>query len=92
MSWLLLLECCKLLAANFISALLPCHRKYLRDADRQVLAQQAFVLTVKVLEDTLNDLTQVRQHCTAGLELIHWLLQCSGHSFLRSPETEGLHL
>uniref|UniRef100_A0A8B9CCP7 Calcineurin-binding protein cabin-1 n=1 Tax=Anser brachyrhynchus TaxID=132585 RepID=A0A8B9CCP7_9AVES len=37
-------------------------KKYLRDADRQVLAQQAFVLTVKVLEDTLNDLTQVRQH------------------------------
>uniref|UniRef100_A0A8C3VH67 Calcineurin binding protein 1 n=1 Tax=Catharus ustulatus TaxID=91951 RepID=A0A8C3VH67_CATUS len=35
-------------------------KKYLRDADRQVLAQQAFVLTVKVLEDTLNDLTQVR--------------------------------
>uniref|UniRef100_A0A669PIS3 Calcineurin-binding protein cabin-1 n=1 Tax=Phasianus colchicus TaxID=9054 RepID=A0A669PIS3_PHACC len=34
-------------------------KKYLRDADRQVLAQQAFVLTVKVLEDTLNDLTQV---------------------------------
>uniref|UniRef100_A0A8B9IY50 Calcineurin-binding protein cabin-1 n=1 Tax=Amazona collaria TaxID=241587 RepID=A0A8B9IY50_9PSIT len=34
-------------------------KKYLRDADRQVLAQQAFVLTVKVLEDILNDLTQV---------------------------------
>uniref|UniRef100_A0A8D2PE53 Calcineurin-binding protein cabin-1 n=1 Tax=Zosterops lateralis melanops TaxID=1220523 RepID=A0A8D2PE53_ZOSLA len=47
--------------ANFISALLLCHRKYLRDADRQVLAQQAFVLTVKVLEDTLNDLTQVSE-------------------------------
>uniref|UniRef100_A0A8C2Y9N5 Calcineurin-binding protein cabin-1 n=1 Tax=Coturnix japonica TaxID=93934 RepID=A0A8C2Y9N5_COTJA len=38
-------------------------KKYLRDADRQVLAQQAFVLTVKVLEDTLNDLTQVRRQC-----------------------------
>uniref|UniRef100_A0A8C5IZT7 Calcineurin binding protein 1 n=1 Tax=Junco hyemalis TaxID=40217 RepID=A0A8C5IZT7_JUNHY len=36
-------------------------KKYLRDADRQVLAQQAFVLTVKVLEDTLNDLTQVSE-------------------------------
>ncbi|EMP32144.1 Calcineurin-binding protein cabin-1 [Chelonia mydas] len=37
-------------------------RKYLRDADRQVLAQRAFVLTVKVLEDTLNELTEVRKH------------------------------
>ncbi|KAM8797734.1 calcineurin-binding protein cabin-1 [Eudromia elegans] len=36
-------------------------KKYLRDADRQVLAQRAFVLTVKVLEDTLNDLTQVSE-------------------------------
>ncbi|XP_061321969.1 calcineurin-binding protein cabin-1 isoform X1 [Pezoporus flaviventris] len=36
-------------------------KKYLRDADRQVLAQQAFVLTVKVLEDILNDLTQVSE-------------------------------
>ncbi|NWU89217.1 CABIN protein, partial [Upupa epops] len=36
-------------------------KKYLRDADRQVLAQQAFVLTVKVLEDTLNDLTQISE-------------------------------
>ncbi|XP_069475989.1 calcineurin-binding protein cabin-1 isoform X2 [Ambystoma mexicanum] len=34
-------------------------KKYLRDADRQVLAQRAFVLTVKVLEDTLDDLTGV---------------------------------
>uniref|UniRef100_A0A8B9VX02 Calcineurin-binding protein cabin-1 n=1 Tax=Anas zonorhyncha TaxID=75864 RepID=A0A8B9VX02_9AVES len=42
-------------------------KKYLRDADRQVLAQQAFVLTVKVLEDTLNDLTQVRQQCSSNL-------------------------
>ncbi|XP_072455696.1 calcineurin-binding protein cabin-1 [Notamacropus eugenii] len=33
-------------------------KKYLRDADRQVLAQQAFVLTVKVLEETLNELTE----------------------------------
>ncbi|XP_029475097.1 calcineurin-binding protein cabin-1 isoform X2 [Rhinatrema bivittatum] len=32
-------------------------KKYLRDADRQVLAQRAFVLTVKVLEDTLKNLT-----------------------------------
>uniref|UniRef100_A0A8B9CD34 Calcineurin binding protein 1 n=1 Tax=Anser brachyrhynchus TaxID=132585 RepID=A0A8B9CD34_9AVES len=42
-------------------------KKYLRDADRQVLAQQAFVLTVKVLEDTLNDLTQVRQQRSSNL-------------------------
>lgn len=34
-------------------------RKYLRDADRQVLAQRAFVLTVKVLEDTLSELSEV---------------------------------
>lgn len=67
MSWFLLLESCKLSAVNFISALLLWHRKYLRDADRQVLAQQAFVLTVKVLEDTLNDLTQVRQQCPSWL-------------------------
>ncbi|XP_052545399.1 calcineurin-binding protein cabin-1 isoform X5 [Tympanuchus pallidicinctus] len=40
-------------------------KKYLRDADRQVLAQQAFVLTVKVLEDTLNDLTQVSEDQSA---------------------------
>ncbi|XP_053326414.1 calcineurin-binding protein cabin-1 isoform X2 [Spea bombifrons] len=32
-------------------------KKYLRDADRQVLAQRAFVLTVKVLEDTLSELS-----------------------------------
>ncbi|XP_072271694.1 calcineurin-binding protein cabin-1 isoform X2 [Pyxicephalus adspersus] len=32
-------------------------KKYLRDADRQVLAKKAFILTVKVLEDTLSDLT-----------------------------------
>lgn len=39
----------------------PCtHRKYLRDADRQVLAQRAFILTVKVLEDTLSELAEVR--------------------------------
>uniref|UniRef100_A0A8C9FW29 Calcineurin-binding protein cabin-1 MEF2-binding domain-containing protein n=1 Tax=Pavo cristatus TaxID=9049 RepID=A0A8C9FW29_PAVCR len=44
---------------SFICVVSLWHRKYLRDADRQVLAQQAFVLTVKVLEDTLNDLTQV---------------------------------
>lgn len=35
------------------------HRKYLRDADRQVLAQRAFILTVKVLEDTLSELAEV---------------------------------
>lgn len=34
-------------------------RKYLRDADRQVLAQRAFILTVKVLEDTLSELAEV---------------------------------
>ncbi|XP_077016315.1 calcineurin-binding protein cabin-1 isoform X2 [Tamandua tetradactyla] len=33
-------------------------KKYLRDADRQVLAQRAFVLTVKVLEDTLSELAE----------------------------------
>uniref|UniRef100_A0A8C6E4B8 Calcineurin-binding protein cabin-1 n=1 Tax=Moschus moschiferus TaxID=68415 RepID=A0A8C6E4B8_MOSMO len=33
-------------------------KKYLRDADRQVLAQRAFILTVKVLEDTLSELTE----------------------------------
>ncbi|NXF87047.1 CABIN protein, partial [Eubucco bourcierii] len=36
-------------------------KKYLRDADRQVLAQQAFLLTVKVLEDSLSDLTRVSE-------------------------------
>ncbi|XP_066465750.1 calcineurin-binding protein cabin-1 isoform X2 [Tiliqua scincoides] len=34
-------------------------KKYLRDADRQVLAQRAFVLTVTVLEDMLNELVEV---------------------------------
>ncbi|XP_063171973.1 calcineurin-binding protein cabin-1-like isoform X2 [Candoia aspera] len=34
-------------------------KKYLRDADRQVLAQRAFVLTVMVLEDMLRELTEV---------------------------------
>nr|XP_003478007.2 calcineurin-binding protein cabin-1 [Cavia porcellus] len=33
-------------------------KKYLRDADRQVLAQRAFILTVKVLEDTLSELSE----------------------------------
>ncbi|XP_068952704.1 calcineurin-binding protein cabin-1 [Petaurus breviceps papuanus] len=33
-------------------------KKYLRDADRQVLAQRAFVLTVKVLEETLSELSE----------------------------------
>ncbi|XP_075071745.1 calcineurin-binding protein cabin-1 isoform X2 [Mixophyes fleayi] len=32
-------------------------KKYLRDVDRQVLSQRAFILTVKVLEDTLSDLS-----------------------------------
>ncbi|KAM4708678.1 calcineurin-binding protein cabin-1 [Discoglossus pictus] len=32
-------------------------KKYLRDVDRQVLAKRAFILTVKVLEDTLSDLS-----------------------------------
>uniref|UniRef100_A0A8C8MHB9 Calcineurin-binding protein cabin-1 n=1 Tax=Oncorhynchus tshawytscha TaxID=74940 RepID=A0A8C8MHB9_ONCTS len=35
-------------------------KKYLRDVDRQVLAQRAFFLAVKVLEDNLNKLTGVR--------------------------------
>nr|XP_056715006.1 calcineurin-binding protein cabin-1 [Euleptes europaea] len=44
-------------------------KKYLRDADRQVLAQRAFVLTVTVLEDMLNELTEVSEdqdseHCS----------------------------
>uniref|UniRef100_A0A8C7DCU9 Calcineurin-binding protein cabin-1 n=1 Tax=Oncorhynchus kisutch TaxID=8019 RepID=A0A8C7DCU9_ONCKI len=34
-------------------------KKYLRDVDRQVLAQRAFFLAVKVLEDNLNKLTGV---------------------------------
>uniref|UniRef100_A0A671WZD8 Calcineurin-binding protein cabin-1 n=1 Tax=Sparus aurata TaxID=8175 RepID=A0A671WZD8_SPAAU len=37
-------------------------KKYLRDVDRQVLAKRAFFLTVKVLEDNLNNLTGVRKH------------------------------
>ncbi|KAG8523100.1 Calcineurin-binding protein cabin-1, partial [Galemys pyrenaicus] len=37
-------------------------KKYLRDADRQVLAQRAFILTVKVLEDTLSELAEVCRH------------------------------
>ncbi|KAK2121237.1 hypothetical protein P7K49_002623 [Saguinus oedipus] len=37
-------------------------KKYLRDADRQVLAQRAFILTVKVLEDTLTELAEVPSH------------------------------
>ncbi|KAG8146479.1 hypothetical protein E2320_012814 [Naja naja] len=36
-------------------------KKYLRDADRQVLAQRAFVLTVMVLEDMLHELTEVSE-------------------------------
>uniref|UniRef100_A0A665U9S4 Calcineurin-binding protein cabin-1 n=1 Tax=Echeneis naucrates TaxID=173247 RepID=A0A665U9S4_ECHNA len=36
-------------------------KKYLRDVDRQVLAKQAFFLTVKVLEDNLNSLTGVSE-------------------------------
>ncbi|XP_061458942.1 calcineurin-binding protein cabin-1 isoform X2 [Rhineura floridana] len=36
-------------------------KKYLRDADRQVLAQHAFALTVTVLEDTLSQLTEVSE-------------------------------
>ncbi|XP_047417574.1 calcineurin-binding protein cabin-1 isoform X1 [Sciurus carolinensis] len=37
-------------------------KKYLRDADRQVLAQRAFILTVKVLEDTLSELSEGSEH------------------------------
>uniref|UniRef100_A0ACB8FXW1 Uncharacterized protein n=1 Tax=Sphaerodactylus townsendi TaxID=933632 RepID=A0ACB8FXW1_9SAUR len=49
--------------------LLDDSRKYLRDADRQVLAQRAFVLTVTVLEDMLNEFTEVSEdqdseHCS----------------------------
>ncbi|KAL0979452.1 hypothetical protein UPYG_G00185250 [Umbra pygmaea] len=36
-------------------------KKYLRDVDRQVLAQRAFFLAVKVLEDNLNKLTGVSE-------------------------------
>uniref|UniRef100_A0A671WXN1 Calcineurin-binding protein cabin-1 n=1 Tax=Sparus aurata TaxID=8175 RepID=A0A671WXN1_SPAAU len=36
-------------------------KKYLRDVDRQVLAKRAFFLTVKVLEDNLNNLTGVSE-------------------------------
>ncbi|KAJ6659060.1 hypothetical protein lerEdw1_019363 [Lerista edwardsae] len=36
-------------------------KKYLRDADRQVLAQRAFVLTVTVLEGMLDELTEVSE-------------------------------
>nr|KAF6275241.1 calcineurin binding protein 1 [Pipistrellus kuhlii] len=37
-------------------------KKYLRDADRQVLAQRAFILTVKVLEDSLSELAEGSEH------------------------------
>uniref|UniRef100_A0A673YLQ4 Calcineurin-binding protein cabin-1 n=1 Tax=Salmo trutta TaxID=8032 RepID=A0A673YLQ4_SALTR len=43
-------------------------KKYLRDVDRQVLAQRAFFLAVKVLEDNLNKLTGVRNQSTTHLE------------------------
>ncbi|XP_036791721.1 calcineurin-binding protein cabin-1-like isoform X4 [Oncorhynchus mykiss] len=36
-------------------------KKYLRDVDRQVLAQRAFFLAVKFLEDNLNKLTGVSE-------------------------------
>ncbi|XP_031685985.1 calcineurin-binding protein cabin-1-like isoform X3 [Oncorhynchus kisutch] len=36
-------------------------KKYLRDVDRQVLAQKAFFLAVKFLEDNLNKLTGVSE-------------------------------
>uniref|UniRef100_A0ABM5F2R0 Calcineurin-binding protein cabin-1 isoform X1 n=1 Tax=Pogona vitticeps TaxID=103695 RepID=A0ABM5F2R0_9SAUR len=36
-------------------------KKYLRDADRQVLAQRAFVLTVLVLEGMLSELTEASE-------------------------------
>ncbi|XP_064424124.1 calcineurin-binding protein cabin-1 isoform X2 [Latimeria chalumnae] len=44
-------------------------KKYLRDADRQVLAKRAFILTVKVLEDTLNQLTGVQDEQTSRTSL-----------------------
>lgn len=75
MSRFLLLKAHKLPAITLICVISLWHRKYLRDADRQVLAQQAFVLTVKVLEDTLNDLTQVRLRSEAeGLGHYHLFL------------------
>lgn len=54
-------QCCVALTfcCPFWPSLCAC-RKYLRDADRQVLAQRAFILTVKVLEDTLSELAEVR--------------------------------
>ncbi|XP_006901491.1 PREDICTED: calcineurin-binding protein cabin-1 [Elephantulus edwardii] len=45
-------------------------KKYLRDADRQVLAQRAYILTVKVLEDTLTELaegSECTRHKASGL-------------------------
>lgn len=69
-------------------------RKYLRDADRQVLAQRAFILTVKVLEDTLSELAEVRQPVTALTPgLVH---KGQGPRSLRQPQvmacTSPLHV
>lgn len=59
-------------ASNLFGASFSGYRKYLRDADRQVLAQRAFVLTVMVLEDMLRELTEVsddpRGQCGGILE------------------------
>lgn len=57
----------------------PCAcRKYLRDADRQVLAQRAFILTVKVLEDSLSELAEVPLYpplpSPPGVPVLHSLL------------------
>lgn len=65
----------------------PCVcRKYLRDADRQVLAQRAFILTVKVLEDTLSELAEVR-HPQPLSSPRSWHRPCHSHTgaFGRSP-------
>lgn len=61
-AWTTIWQCCVVLMLCCPLWPPPCTcRKYLRDADRQVLAQRAFILTVKVLEDTLSELSEV--HC-----------------------------
>lgn len=62
---------------HLFSLLSPPWRKYLRDVDRQVLAKRAFFLTVKVLEDNLNNLTGVRKHKSL-------------HTHTKSSETLGV--
>ncbi|XP_053443028.1 calcineurin-binding protein cabin-1 isoform X1 [Nycticebus coucang] len=65
-------------------------KKYLRDADRQVLAQRAFILTVKVLEDTLSELAEGSERSKACVFPVARMTTDVSHKASPEDGQEGL--